>query len=184
MVFLEIGCGLEPVPHKGERDFHGTDQYIGVDKDPEALYGYFGAAYYASRENPGSNLEFLHYNGERLPLPADSVDEVSFCDVLGDPGIDLKLSNLGRFCKPATYARRSLSSLKLCRQTYRSRNTNAGACTNTTGFTGPSRFYNSAAGILPSRGVAKNSRPIQQKSIQWHSEFTGVLYYGDKAIRI
>lgn len=92
-VILEVGAGGAPFPASGERPLRTHEYYIGVEP------------YYNGETDTLRNLvtigQDLHekqvtlaaLNGTDLPFPDRSIDEVVFCNVLGDGSLKEKLKD-------------------------------------------------------------------------------------------
>lgn len=87
-IFLEIGCGAQPVPVVAEREFIGNDSYLGIDPHTQALFGLNGAEEKVSQSKPDENIKFMPSTASRVDLPDESVDEVYMANVIGDPSIE------------------------------------------------------------------------------------------------
>src|ERR1700690_2788386 len=96
MIFVELACGIRPVTVQGDMEFSGTDQYIGIDRDYDRLYGDYGAEDRTNRRKPYINAEFLHWIGEDLPVITDTVDETFLGNVLTHPGKNMSSALLRR----------------------------------------------------------------------------------------
>ena len=97
-IFLEIGGGLDSAAINGNRSFEGNKIYIGVDAargnyhtQDRQDYGEAVRAETADmhqqiqHEKPDENIHFIFAEGEHLPLPNDSVQEVYMANVVTAP---------------------------------------------------------------------------------------------------
>lgn len=79
-VFVEVGCGKIPAPALGTKEISDDQIYIGIDLDKNNV----DMAPYSllDQKIEKGNIHFIQADGQKLPIPNNSIDEIYFGDVL------------------------------------------------------------------------------------------------------
>ena len=97
-VFVEVGTNSIPVPFIGNKNFE-NEIYIGIDLEHENSIDAKKVTKIIG-EKHADNVHFINADAESLPISSDSVDELYFGNVFGDPQIKSKI--LEKFLEEAT----------------------------------------------------------------------------------
>jgi hypothetical protein len=86
-IFVEVGCGWNPVPLRGGRDFT-KDLYYGFDKNMKVLSGPKGVRNLTKVAHPSYQAEYIQLSAtDEWPFEDGQVDEVFMANFVGDPSV-------------------------------------------------------------------------------------------------